>query len=235
MMAQRALLVLALLGLSACSTIKSLFPDKEKDYQYTTQIPALVLPEDLRKLDTHSFAKGIKPIANRAATENMPATEPAIANTASATVEPIAPLVENLPPPASNLPKPHAFNAELITMGDSSTRLRLGLPLGNAWRVVSKALSRKSIEVTKRDQQAGVFQIHYIANAEKVQDDSFWDEMTFLFDGFQSDEQAYLLQLQEIGTETDVIIMNTEQKPLNNAASLRLLKVLQATIKADSK
>ena len=36
-----------LVNVSACSYIKSLFPDKEKDYQFTTEIPPLVLPTDL--------------------------------------------------------------------------------------------------------------------------------------------------------------------------------------------
>ncbi|OYV20391.1 MAG: hypothetical protein CG441_409, partial [Methylococcaceae bacterium NSM2-1] len=38
-----------LFNLSACSYVKSLFPDKEKDYQYTTEIPPLILPDDLKK------------------------------------------------------------------------------------------------------------------------------------------------------------------------------------------
>ena len=37
-------------ALSACSYVKSLFPDKEKDYQYTTEIPPLIFPADLRKV-----------------------------------------------------------------------------------------------------------------------------------------------------------------------------------------
>ena len=77
--------------------------------------------------------------------------------------------------------------------------------------------------------------MHYAAHEEKVQDDSFLDELTFLFDGFQNDEQAYLLKLQESNEQTDVIIMDTEQKLLNDAASLQFLKVLQTTIKADVK
>jgi outer membrane protein assembly factor BamC len=39
----------ALSALSACSYVKSLFPDKEKDYQYTTEIPPLIMPDDLKK------------------------------------------------------------------------------------------------------------------------------------------------------------------------------------------
>jgi outer membrane protein assembly factor BamC len=228
-----ALVVLAVSHLTACETIKSLFPDKEKDYQYTTQIAPLTLPDDLRRPDANRFAQGMRPAPKPVITEALAAAEDTIANTASAAVEPVEPLVDNTiptPPPTSNLAKPRDFTAELLS--DGTNRLRLSLPAGNAWRVVSKALSRKSIEVTKRDQAAGLFEIHYVTNDEKVKDDSFLDEMSFLFDGFQ-DEQAYSLKLQESSGQTEVLILDSEQKPLNDAASLKLLQLLQATIRAD--
>jgi outer membrane protein assembly factor BamC len=40
-------LAVAAVNLSACSYIQSLFPDKEKDYQYTTEIAPLVVPPRL--------------------------------------------------------------------------------------------------------------------------------------------------------------------------------------------
>jgi outer membrane protein assembly factor BamC len=40
-------LAVAAANLSACSYIQSLFPDKEKDYQYTTEIAPLVVPPQL--------------------------------------------------------------------------------------------------------------------------------------------------------------------------------------------
>lgn len=41
------ILAAAFVNLSACSYIQGLFPDKEKDYQYTTEIPPLVVPPQL--------------------------------------------------------------------------------------------------------------------------------------------------------------------------------------------
>lgn len=41
------ILAAAFVHLSACSYIQGLFPDKEKDYQYTTEIPPLVVPPQL--------------------------------------------------------------------------------------------------------------------------------------------------------------------------------------------
>lgn len=51
------LITAATLNLSACGYIQSLFPDKERDYQYTTEIPALVLPSDL---NTGAVAKAVE-------------------------------------------------------------------------------------------------------------------------------------------------------------------------------
>jgi outer membrane protein assembly factor BamC len=41
------ILAAAFVNLTACSYIQGLFPDKEKDYQYTTEIPPLVVPPQL--------------------------------------------------------------------------------------------------------------------------------------------------------------------------------------------
>jgi len=43
------ILTVALTHLSACSIIKSYFPDKEKDYQLAVEISPLVIPEDLNQ------------------------------------------------------------------------------------------------------------------------------------------------------------------------------------------
>lgn len=49
-----SILASLLIVISACSRIKSYFPDKEKDYQFKTEIQELVIPEDL---DHHSIQK----------------------------------------------------------------------------------------------------------------------------------------------------------------------------------
>ena len=41
--------IAALSGLTACSSVKEMFPDKEKDYQFSTAIAPLTIPDDLAK------------------------------------------------------------------------------------------------------------------------------------------------------------------------------------------
>jgi len=69
--------------------------------------------------------------------------------------------------------------------------------LPEAWRIASKALSRKSIEVTERNQEEGLFIVQYDPDEQKVEDGSYWDEVVFLFGGIQSNEKTYLLKLEK--------------------------------------
>ncbi len=205
----RLLIAVAVLAnISACSYVKSLFPDKEKDYQFTTEIPPLVLPTDLAG---DSIA-------------NVPAAP--VAETTDAA--PAALEAESAPDIERKLIK-----VELVDADDGAKRLRLGVSPATAWRMVGKALSRNAIEVTNRNQDERLFNVQYDPNKQKVEDDSIWDEINFLLFGLGTDEQEYALKMVENNQQTDVVIMDKEQKPVADAASLSLLTLLYDTIKAD--
>ena len=70
---------LVLLNVSGCTYIKSLFPDKEKDYQYTTEIPPLIIPEDLKKSQIPSLTSS-KP-ASATAMSDLPVEESSYVST----------------------------------------------------------------------------------------------------------------------------------------------------------
>jgi len=200
-----------LINISACSYVKTLFPDKEKDYQFTTEIPPLILPTDLAG---DSIA-------------GVPAT-PVPVDAAA----PAAPVIETVPAIDRKL-----IQVELVD-ADQEKRLRISAPSAIAWRMVGKALSRKSIEVTNRNQEEGLFHVQYDPNKQPVEDGSLWDEVVFFFRGFEVAEQEYVLKLAgnnvtENSPQTDVIIMDKDQKPVNDEQSLSLLTLLHDTIKAD--
>ncbi|MDO9269489.1 MAG: outer membrane protein assembly factor BamC [Methylobacter sp.] len=201
------IIVAALVNVSACSTIKNLFPDKEKDYQFTTEIPPLTIPPDL--------AGGS--IANAPA----PAAETADVATTVPSTEPVPTVDRKL------------IQVNLVDADQGTKRLRIGAPSAIAWRMVGKALSRKSIEVTNRNQEERLFHVQYDPNKKEVEDGSIWDEVVFLFTGFETTEQEYVLKLAENDQQTDVIIMDKEQKPVADATSLSLLTLLHDTIKSD--
>jgi outer membrane protein assembly factor BamC len=191
--------------------VKTLFPDKEKDYQFTTEIPPLILPTDL-------------------AGDSIAGVPAAPVPTDAAA--PAAPIIETVPAIDRKL-----IQVELVD-ADQEKRLRISAPSAIAWRMVGKALSRKSIEVTNRNQEEGLFHVQYDPNKLPVEDGSLWDEVVFFFKGFEVAEQEYVLKLAgnnvtENSPQTDVIIMDKDQKPVNDEQSLSLLTLLHDTIKAD--
>jgi NlpB/DapX lipoprotein. len=201
--------LLFLVNVSACSTIKNLFPDKEKDYQFTTEIPPLIMPPDLTG---DSIA-------------NVPAAAPAAEATDVASA---VPPTETAPTVDRKLTQ-----VELVDAGEGTKRLRIGAPSTTAWRMVGKALSRKSIEVTNRNQDEGRFDVQYDPNKKEVEDGSVWDEVSFFLKGFELTEREYVLKLVENNRQTDVVILDKEQKPVADETSLSLLTLLHDTIKAD--
>ena len=228
----------ALSALSACSYVKSLFPDKEKDYQYTTEIPPLIIPDDLKK--------GYFPDVIRSA----PSTPPPSANLADATVPAAAvnalteedksttPTTNESPAPSAAtesepvLPNT-AITVEHIKLKDGENRLRLNVPFTKAWRMINKALSRKSIEVTARNQEAKLITVQYDPDEQKTEDGTYWDEVKFMVSGFQGNEKTYLLKLEENNQQTDISVVDEAQKILSDDASVKLLTVLEETMKAD--
>jgi outer membrane protein assembly factor BamC len=199
----------ALFNLSACGYIKSLFPDKEKDYQYTTEIPPLIWPNDLRHNSTpaHPAATIAPPVAASAPAASSE-NEPAIPDT--------------------------AIKVEQVKADDGASHLRVNVPFIQAWRMVGKALNRKSIEVTERNQDARQFTIEYDPGEHaQAEDGSIWDEVTFMFGGIQGNEKTYRLKLTETHQQTDIVVVDEDQKPLADADSVKLLNLLETTLKAD--
>ena len=234
--------VAALSELTACSYIKSLFPDKEKDYQYTTEIPPLILPADLNNTlipGTQTKASAPAPgVDADAAVPPVAVNTPEEAITAASTLDKPAAPVEKASPAAASpgseaAVEDTAIIVERVRLDGGNNLLRMNVDFGRAWRTVSKALSRKAIEVTERNQETKIITVQYDPDEQKVEDSSYWDEMMFLFKGIQNNEKAYLLKFEENNQQTDIVVVDEDQKPLSDEASSKLLTLVEETIKAD--
>ncbi len=209
--ATRLLIAALPLVLSACSTIKNYFPDKEKDYQFTTEIPALILPADLDR-------------------QAAPAPAPAPASTTDS----VAKLVEEAAEVVESVINPKDIKAELVKFDNGEARLRIGASMTRAWREVGRALSRRSLEVTYRNQEEGLFRVQYDPDEQAVEDGSFWDELVFIFQGMRGgNEKEYSIKLVENKQQTEVAVLDENLQPLSEGAGLRLLTLLQETINAN--
>jgi outer membrane protein assembly factor BamC len=245
----RIIISSAAVGLFGCSYVQSLFPDKERDYQYTTEIPLINYPPELRKNSPDTS------IANSVPEAPPSSGTPESSETVSKVQDTNQPPTENPssedPPKAQPVPSQRENSTEvtpaddsdgrdtvssvqIIKYDDGESRLRLGAGYSKSWRVVNKALTRNTIEVTGRNYDNAQITVQYDPDEQKAKDDSFMDEISFLFHGININDKEYVLKLEEHGQDTDVIILNEERLPyLNDDASLRLLKVLADTIKAD--
>jgi outer membrane protein assembly factor BamC len=205
-----------LVNMSACTYIKNLFPDKEKDYQFTTEIPPLILPPDLSGDSTAKV-----PTASAAETTDAPVSETGESASAVSPTE-TAPDIDR-----------KLIQVALLDAEQETKRLHIGAPIATAWRMVGKALSRNSIEVTNRNQEERLFRVQYDPNRKEVEDGSFLDEVVFFFKGIEVTEQENVLKLVGDNQQTDVIVMDKDQKPATDKTSLSLLTLLHDTIKAD--
>jgi len=209
------LAIVCVVGLPACSTIKSYFPDKTKDYQLETELPPLALPDD------------IKPEAKIKDQPILP--EPVYSRESSGTVQ--TEIAKNKPDEAK---KTLYSPVELIEYDAGATRLRIYQPIDKAWRFVGKALSRQAIEITQRDRQGYSYTVQYDSHARKVEDGTLWDELMFFIGNEPSQEKQYYIQLSPRNSElTDVVVLDDQKQPVRQGDGLKLLKLLKTTINND--
>jgi outer membrane protein assembly factor BamC len=233
--------------LPGCSYLESYFPDKERDYQYTTEIPMLDWPAELRK---NQLGATNEPSASKDAPGSASASEESFLpkDYTFGGKEPAASQANEQPPESQSESVTPAevrvsesddrnivSSVEIVKYDDGESRLRLGAGFAKAWRVVSKSITRNSIEVTGRNHEQGLITVQYDPDEKRVKDDSFMDEIYFIFQGIGANDETYLLKLEEHDQMTDVIVLNEEHLPmLNSEPALRLLKLMADTIKADT-
>jgi outer membrane protein assembly factor BamC len=256
------LITAATLNLSACGYIQSLFPDKEKDYQFTTEIPPLVLPQDLSKgaagkaaearpePETERIKEENQQSAGRGETEGTPENTESMGETGTEEQSEQVPQSEETDqavqqeqpeqkPEADAVEekkddKTEGTPVELVRFSDGERRLRIDSSPNRAWHLVSKALSRNSIEVTRRDQDQKLFYVQYDPDAKKAEDGSLLDEAVFLFKGFEANEKEYLLKLIPVDDKADLAVTDKDLNPVpDDDAAVKLLRLLGGTIQGN--
>ncbi|OAI10385.1 outer membrane protein assembly factor BamC [Methylomonas methanica] len=224
----RLALVSALLLNASCSTIKSWFPDKERDYQFTTEIPELVVPDDLK---TKTLAT--RPVSNTP--EPAPVQQESVKSTAAAAdaAEPVSSKPEKT---EGKETVAAAGSGRSVQAAGSSgvSSLQIDQSATQAWWIVGKALSRQKMEVVERNMDKGYFFVKYDPDAIKPEDGSILDEITFLFGDDPSQEQEYRVSLHQLDELlTEVTVQDSDGKTLSNAAATSLLRLITEGINQD--
>lgn len=257
------LVLLVSLTISACTDMKKHFPDKEKDYQLTTEIPHLKVPSDLSE---HAIQK---PVEEKVLVDNrVKVPAPALENSQTPKLENDSEVKDGEKDSIENenendktaeiddssetsesdeeneaeadeedeeeVEEPEKpVYIELVKFSGGATRIRVEESFGRIWRLVGKAISRNSIEILERNQADRTYAIKYDADFEKVEDGSLWDEVVFIFGADPAKEKTYKIKVVENGALIEIIILDDKDKPLSKDAGLVLLKLLYQSIKQD--
>jgi outer membrane protein assembly factor BamC len=226
----RVSLIVCVISVSGCSTIQSWFPDKEKDYQFTTELPPLVIPSDLvQKPSLPTRTASVEPTISKSIQTELPKKSDAKSIEKTEKLEPV-----NRPVLADAETELNRNEIQVSLTHENAPTLNLNVPSARAWRIVGKALGRSGIEVTNRHAETG--QVHIqIADSKPKSDTekSLLDESLSVFDGFVSNETAYILQFRETNAKTAVTLLDAQLQPLSDGSDNKVLTTLFDAIKAD--
>lgn len=230
---QRATLLFIACSLSGCSTLQSWFPDKEKDYQFTTELPPLVIPPDLvQKPLLPTRVVPVDSTVSKIAKTAHPVDDKKLVEIVKPAFEMATELANHPIDKAETLLNRNEIQISLTH--ENAPTLNLNVPSARAWRIVGKALSRSGIEVTNRDQENG--QIHVLVvdlQTKTEQETSLFDDTISTFNPFSTPEQSYVLQFRETNSKTAITVLNSELQPITDNSSEKLLSSLFDAIKTD--
>ncbi len=213
----------------------SLFPDKEKDYKYSQEIPELSLPPEVvaqRSLVTDNKLDAIETEKKQLKANNL---EQAKSDTANQAVKQPAELSESEDVSSSgtkNETPDENLQVRNQQRDGKIPHLEINRDFDQSWRIVAKALGRAGLEIMDRNYSEAVFFIKYGDQPSDIKDGSIWDEVVFFFGGDPYEEETYHVQLSEQHTQqTFVIIADEDDEPLMEEEGIELLKLINTTIK----
>ncbi len=128
-----------------------------------------------------------------------------------------------------------------ITLSNTITRiddgieiyLRINSPFAHAWRVVGKALTASSIEITDKNRSAALYYVQYDPDLQAVKDGSFWDEVVFFFGDDPHQEKPYQVYLTQAESGAKIYVRDDFGDTLSKGDGLKLLDLLFMTIEKD--
>lgn len=111
--------------------------------------------------------------------------------------------------------------------------LRINSPFAHAWRVVGKALTASSIEITDKNRSFATYYVQYDPDLQVVKDGSFWDEVVFFFGDDPNQEKPYQVFLTQTEKGTEIYVRDDFGDNVNHGDGLKLLNLLYKTIEKD--
>lgn len=204
------ILISSALVLSGCSFISGLFPDKQKQYKYSSEIPPLEIPPDLH-------ASTIERADDRSAGEEEERSDRdgSSAEKRTGTQEP-----SNGPP------------ATLAQNSDDIPLIELEGPYAEAWNDIDKALGRLKLEVSDRNRSDGVYYVYFSGDDKPYEDRGLLADLASFFSGSETPVKEYRVKLESRRDVTVVYVLDQEGKPQTEGPGFELLKRLHQTLQS---
>lgn len=222
------ILLSASVALTGCDTIASWFPDKQKQYQYSTEIPPLEVPPDLSTSTIDGAKRGAggdsaysrEALADR----TLPVAETPEEN----------PVETDRPKRSAKQPKRSEAVPTLAQSSDDVPLIEIEVPFELAWVEVAKALGRMELEITDQNRSDGIYYVYYGGDRKPYEDRGFFGDMAEVFGASQEVAKEYRIKLEQRGKATSVYILDSDNKPQTSGPGFDLLKKLHETLQSAS-
>jgi outer membrane protein assembly factor BamC len=210
-----------------CSTISGWFPDKHKQYQYSTEIPPLEIPPDL----TTSTIDGVN--SNRRAAWESPASADESSGTPDGSEREAtpAPGAEMNPDAAQAMRAGKGHPAPVLAESPSDVPLiEVQAPFDITWAEVNKAIGRLKLEIVDQNRSDGLYFVHFGGDHKPYEDRGFFGDVADMFGDDAGGTKEYRIKLEEKNGVTSIFVLDTEGKPQRDGVGLDLLKRLNETL-----
>lgn len=227
-------IVMALLGLQGCSVLAGLFPDKQKQYQYSTEIPPLEIPPDLLASTIQGARQSHKnpqqPEADRFAPTDLSLSDPTLASS----LPPVSPgMVE----PATSADTDTDTGDEassssgsdryvLAESSDGTPLIEINQPYPAAWNTVGRALGRLKLKISDQNRSDGLYYVYQGERSESPPEHGLLSELMGFITGKPTRGQEFRLRVEEHGQMTYVMVVDDNHQPIRTGEGLELLKQL---------
>ncbi|MGZ8216636.1 outer membrane protein assembly factor BamC [Methylomagnum sp.] len=229
---RKALVLLgASVTLAGCDTISSWFPDKQKQYQYSTEIPPLEIPPDLSSSTIDGAKRGAAG-SDRDSGLSREASEVRESPVAEAPEN--SPAESERPKRSAKSPKRSEAAPTLAQSSDDVPLIEIEVPFELAWVEVAKALGRMELEITDQNRSDGVYYVYYGGDRKPYEDRGFFGDIAEVFGAGQALSKEYRIKLEQKGTATSVYILDSDNKPQTSGPGFDLLKRLHETLQSAS-
>ncbi len=231
-------IVMALLGLQGCSVLAGLFPDKQKQYQYSTEIPPLEIPPDLLASTIQGARQSHKnpqqPEADRfAPTDSSPADM-----SLASSLPPVSPgMAQPATPTDTDTDADTGDDDEASRSGDSdryvlaessdgTPLIEINQPYPAAWNTVGRALGRLKLEISDQNRSDGLYYVYHGERSESPPEHGLLSELMGFITGKPTRGQEFRLRVEEHGQMTYVMVVDDNHQPIRTGEGLELLKQL---------